>query len=340
MKRNKSIRGFTLVELLVVIAIIGILVALLLPAIQAAREAARRSQCQNHLKQLSLATLNYESAQKFLPSGGWGWHWMGDPDGGYGATQPGSWVYSIAPFIEEAGIRAIAAGLPIVQKKTEMLKLCTTPIATMNCPSRRATKIYPYWPGYYGDTFRNMDRTKLAVRGDYGACMSGQYENENRAKDGMAEPFDLQTGKTTFPWATYEKYREPVTGNLVDRYDGVIFYHSQVELRQITDGQSKTYLIGEKFLESDHYDDGQPSYDDQAYYIGFDRDTSLSSYGPPFRDAPIGDQHYSFGSAHPSVFYVTFCDGSIHAIAYEIDSKVHRALGSRNGSESIPESIQ
>src|SRR3970040_1454891 len=65
--RNSTHRGFTLVELLVVIAIIGILVALLLPAIQAAREAARRSSCQNKIKQISLAMLNYESARKALP---------------------------------------------------------------------------------------------------------------------------------------------------------------------------------------------------------------------------------------------------------------------------------
>ena len=93
-------RAFTLVELLVVIAIIGILVSLLLPAIQAAREAARRDQCINHLKQIGLGFMNHESTHRFFPCAGWNAFYLGDPFGGR-SEQPGGWSFQILPFIEE-----------------------------------------------------------------------------------------------------------------------------------------------------------------------------------------------------------------------------------------------
>src|SRR6188768_1267313 len=103
--------GFTLVELLVVIAIIGILVALLLPAVQAAREAARRNQCTNNLKQISIGVQNHESALKMLPSSGIGYQWVGDPNFGSGRKQPGGWIYNVLPYIEEQAIHDMGAGV-------------------------------------------------------------------------------------------------------------------------------------------------------------------------------------------------------------------------------------
>jgi hypothetical protein len=88
----------------VVITIIGILIALLLPAVQAARVA----QCQNHLKQISLAALGHEQLIGWLPAGGWGYDWVGDPFRGFGRDQPGGFFYNCLPFMEQQTVHDLA----------------------------------------------------------------------------------------------------------------------------------------------------------------------------------------------------------------------------------------
>ena len=114
---GRARNAFTLVELLVVITIIGILISLLMPAVQSAREAARRVQCQNNVKQLALAMISHETSTKRFPSGGWGWYWVGDPDRGLSwQNQPGGWVYTILPFIEQNNLFQMGTGQPSAQK--------------------------------------------------------------------------------------------------------------------------------------------------------------------------------------------------------------------------------
>ena len=128
--------AFTLVELLVVIAIIGILIALLLPAVQSAREAARRTQCKNQLRQLAIACLNHHDVQRHFPTSGWGWRWQPDPGEGFGKGQPGGWGFNILPFIEEQALREAAT--PTGDRRLDLerlLDLVQSPIETFNCPS-------------------------------------------------------------------------------------------------------------------------------------------------------------------------------------------------------------
>ena len=111
MRHRSDKSAFTLVELLVVITIIGVLVALLLPAVQAAREAARQTQCKNNVKQLALGCLGHENAIGRFPTNGWGTDWTGDPDFGTDWRQPGGWLFNVLPYIEQQPLHDMGAGV-------------------------------------------------------------------------------------------------------------------------------------------------------------------------------------------------------------------------------------
>ncbi len=157
---SRNCAAFTLVELLVVIAIIGILVALLLPAVQAVREAARRTQCKNNVKQLALGCLLHVDTQRFLPSGGWRDSYPPDPNRGYGWKQPGSWAYNILAYIEEQSLRDLGKGQSFDGATASRAfqdaskQLHQTPVAAFNCPTRRAASQLRPWIGA-GPTWLN-----------------------------------------------------------------------------------------------------------------------------------------------------------------------------------------
>ncbi|NLF08277.1 MAG: DUF1559 domain-containing protein [Pirellulaceae bacterium] len=313
--------AFTLVELLVVITIIGILIALLLPAVQAAREAARQLQCTNNLKQIGLAMLNHEEAHGYLPPGGWGCYWVGDADRGFDAKkQTGGWLYAILPYLEQQALFDLPAdGNPDTITATQKAGggiLSKQPLTMMNCPSRRPATEYPYpldskwWP-------KNADHTNTIARGDYAANSGDLYIFPTNG------PTTLEMGDNPNYWNNYPSLH-------LSR--GVNHLHSAIKLNQITDGVSNTFLVGEKYMDPDHYFDGTFRGDNSTMYQGCDIDTcrwTLPEYGPPLQDQPGISNEYIFGSPHAGGCGFTFCDGSVHLISFTIDVEVYRCLGNR-----------
>src|SRR3954467_8982515 len=160
--------GFTLVELLVTMAIISLLVALLLPAIQSSREAARRGQCQSKVKQIALALILFHDTYRTFPSGGWGHEWVGDPDQGVGLRQPGGWIYNILPYIEEGDLHDLGFGVTGAIATDLYSQRMQTPISLLVCPSRRPCAIWPIGPIYdWVRTPKPYGNVATVARADY-----------------------------------------------------------------------------------------------------------------------------------------------------------------------------
>ncbi|MHC4177803.1 MAG: DUF1559 family PulG-like putative transporter [Planctomycetota bacterium] len=338
---NQSKReGFTLIELLVVIAIIGILIALLLPAVQSAREAARGARCQNHLKQMGLAAHNHVEAHGFFPTGGWGWGWVGDPDRGFGERQPGGWLYGLLPFLELEDLHDTGAGELPGRKMSLFVKVASTPVSVYYCPSRRPASVYPYVHGAgpcSGRWWANMNRPQVIARTDYGGSAG------TRVVEIIYGPCSYSEAKV---WRVRRPGENPrewgwASGPAGEGgCNGVIYQRSQVTQAQVNDGLSNTYLIGERYMNADSYADYVTGHyqcdDDQGWDMGYDFDINVWTEGKPLQDVPgYGTCDTRFGSIHAQGFNSVFCDGSVHTISYSIDQQVHRYLSNRKDGRSV-----
>jgi prepilin-type N-terminal cleavage/methylation domain-containing protein/prepilin-type processing-associated H-X9-DG protein len=308
-------RGFTLVELLVVITIIGILIALLLPAVQAAREAARRLQCTNNLKQMALGALTHEETHHSFPAGGYcnlasdGSFWAPDPDLGFGVGTYNGWFFNLLPYIEQQALHDFGAGLSASAKKPLFARREQTLLTTMVCPSRRAMVLRPV---YKGRTWSNCDPFTKSAKCDYAA----------------------NAGTNDSPESDY------YTPDVPSKNTGICYFKSLIRVSDITDGLSNTYFAGEKSLCPDYYEEDGPTTDggdDDTMYVGCNRDSVRSTYVgyTLFPDTPGYPTSTQFGSAHTTTFNMAFCDGSVQSISYTIDKDVHANLGNRKDGNVI-----
>lgn len=310
--------GFSLVELLVVLAILGILLALLMPSIQFARELARRSSCQNNLKQLGLAARQCVDTTQYFPTGGWGHGWSGEPTRGNGARQPGGWIYNLLPYIEKRSLYEMAGG----DRLESAGRLAATPIDILNCPTRRSAirSPYPVYPGVGIYPAYNAKLGDFVARADY-AISCGDVGVNNLGPAGG--PSSLTAGDSTYKWVSNRNYT------------GVSFFRSEIGLTHVeADGTTNTYLIGEKYLNPEMYATGADPSDYGHMYAGFARETVRMARVdcPPAMDRLPVSNTLRFGSAHSGGCYFVFCDGSVRLVAYSITPEIHRRLGNRSDS--------
>jgi prepilin-type N-terminal cleavage/methylation domain-containing protein len=373
--RTRSDRpAFTLVELLVVIAIIGILVALLLPAIQAARESARRSQCGSHLKNIGLALLNHHDSRKVFPTGGSkylqaGFTYRQNQENGrpLGPDRQGlGWGFQILPYIEETAASSVTTS-------EDLQKIV---VSIYVCPSRRLPRTG------FSPTFNN-----IITYIDYAGAVPCTYRTPARTfryDPSLSVPLDFgDVGITVLGGQAFEGGQ----GISADRppnnavYDGVIVrcpwrwtgtdlasgkqlglkatnVPQPTKITKITDGTSKTFVIAEKYVRSDEYESSKYS-DDRGWADGWDGDSMRTSCFLPISDGdPIGwheqlGRYFGdhtvgssgvnglynvlhFGSPHPAGVQAVFADGSVRSIGFNVDVVVFNALATRDGDESIP----
>jgi prepilin-type N-terminal cleavage/methylation domain-containing protein len=304
-------RGFTLVELLVVIAIIGVLVGLLLPAVQAAREAARRVDCQNRMRQIMLAAHNYESATRRFP--------------GYaGEHQPLNVNFpGIFPRHEKRGVPWLVQILPFMEHQqlfVQLSRICdSTPgaiailpddrkfieavVPTFYCPSRRDAKSYPLHTAFLDKYGEYGARTDYAMSG--GAAF---IEDERLSAIDLKQP-------------------------------GVWYLGHKTMMKEITDGTSSTLFLGEKAMSSTRYSTGR-DYGDRSPIAGFPEYHGVTNSYVRFvarkihSDIPDScTSCHDFGSAHIPGWSGVMTDGSIRTISYNADMNYLAAIASVAGAE-------
>ena len=296
--RTRVVRAFTLVELLVVIAIIGVLVALLLPAVQAAREAARRTQCKNNLKQIALAIHNYHDAMKWFPPG-----YVSSNPGIPGSTswcrsggvQKAPWTVLILPFTEQTALHSQFNFNVAFQSTSNQMNspndAVVVPMKMYHCPS---------------------DARLAMPAGDVATTPQKVWNNYFGVQGGGSQP---DCGNTSCSAANERAMY--VTG--------MLFAGSKLGFQNVTDGSANVFLLGET------------RYGGAAWAASAKQDSCAYARNVAgaqdainlFKTKGVHDTR-GFSSHHPGGCHFAMVDGSIQFVNQNINLTVYRELGRRD----------
>lgn len=330
-------RGFTLIELLVVIAIIAVLIALLLPAVQQAREAARRSQCKNNLKQIGLALHSYLDSARTMPAS----HLRIFPLVGANPTPSVNWDCMLSPCMDNASLYKsldfIAIYNPVTMwSQANSINALQLQIPGLRCPSTTDPLVWAQ-----GAAAPNPAMNRFIS--SYGACASGLVGNGSPPVGGLA-------GRA----AESQQHLDDAVGANA-RYDGVMFIQSAVRIADVKDGTSTTVAVAEwnqggqgtlavgtyqhiaigDFNSNDSSGRCNGSFGMPLNFKSITNNTTAPGTPGTTLAQTAQQNRASFSSFHTGGVHGVMCDGSVRFFNDTLNQQVQRALGSRNGRETV-----
>lgn len=333
--RNAKSRGFTLIELLVVISIIGLLLAVLLPAVQSARESARGMDCKNRMRQLALAAHMHHDTIGYFPPARYESRPDADPAEQCGAETP-TWLARVMPYLEQVSLGSSWDLSRPWHEHPEEIR--TTVPDIFLCPSRRA--------GTRPLGARNLRTTETAGGGRLpcGCPIPPRPANQVMDVEGALSDYagshgDLTPGATGQPTDFY--FGGNGTGVIISvrpecRDGKAIAPRDRVRMASVTDGTSSTFLFGEKFVPIDGlgvFPEDSPAYD------GDHLPASSRLAGPGLRLAhhprDVMADMFSFGSWHPGGVHFALVDGSVKLFPVQTDTKVLGSLANRHDARVV-----
>ncbi len=297
----------------------------------------------------------HEDTHGHLPSGGWGQWYPADARRGFGKDQPGSWCYSVLAYLEQTSLAALGGDLTGAAFQQASTVMHSTPVDVFYCPSRRQAVGYPVSWGAIREQPWVAQLTRVP-KSDYAANSGDSLHHSSTTIPSSASfwaPANYAALNSTRSPANWSTTNEPRGRNAKHYQTGVIHYRSQIRIPQIVDGLSNTYLVGEKLMSPNVYEDVKSgnsweSYgDNQSAFVGFEWDNHRVVWAPdqtyadtpevyqPQQDRPAdgtaADRAFvhAFGSAHPGGLNMAFCDGSVDTVSYDIDRNAHRSQAVR-----------